>query len=227
MKIIVTTSDGYLHIVPIFCHLFNTYWSKDQEVEIVGYRKPDIELPSNFTFHSLGEQSGSSKNFGTDLVPYFEKQDRRFIWMMEDTFIKAPVKMNELSATQIYSVLPFVGRVSLTSQNLNQYTEFAGHCETVEKKVLNVSRLPQLSEYRLSTMPAIWKKDFLLQYLVPNMNPWEFECQDKVKDQWDVVGVDRDSAPVEHNEGVRRFDVRKYNFEGMDSKVIEQLKQWI
>lgn len=222
MKIIVTTSDRYLHIVPVFCHLFNTYWSKDQEVEIVGYRKPDTELPSNFIFHSLGEQTGSSKNFGTDLVPYFNKQDRRFIWMMEDTFLKAPVKTKELELCQKVSVEACVGRVSLTNQNHNQYVYFHNRFEDV-----HVCALPSKSEYRLSTMPAIWKKDFLLQYLVPNMNPWEFECQPKVSDQWDVVGLDRDNAPIEHNEGVRRFDVRKYNFEGMDPKVIEELKQWI
>lgn len=220
MKIVITTSDRYLHIVPIFCHLFNTYWSKDQEVEIVGYRKPDIELPSNFTFHSLGDQSGSNKNFGTDLVPYFDKQDRRFIWMMEDTFLKAPVKFYQLEVAQRLSVGPAVGRVSLTSQNYNQYSEH--HSWIVDE---HIYALPQLSEYRLSTMPAIWKKDFLLQYLIADMNPWAFECQPKVHDQWDVVGFDRDSAPVQHNEGVRRFDIFKYNFEGMDLKVIDEMTQ--
>lgn len=219
MKIIVTTSDAYLHIVPIFCHLFNTYWDKDHPVEIVGYKEPQFELPGNFSFHSLGEQVGSNQNFSNDLIPYFDSQDRRFIWLMEDTFLKAPVNKRTLDICKVISRNDFVGRVSLTNQNLNQYTR-----EYVEWEGEKVFALPDRSEYRLSTMPAIWKKDFLLKYLTANMNPWEFECQGKISDNWDVVGLDRDSAPVLHNEGVRRFDIHKYNFEGIDPLVIDEMK---
>jgi hypothetical protein len=66
MKIIVTTSNKYLHILPIFCFLFNKFWDKDQPVEIVGYDRPSFPLPSNKsadlkifpgTFESISKRS--------------------------------------------------------------------------------------------------------------------------------------------------------------------------
>lgn len=222
MKIIVTTSDKYLHLLPIFCFLFNKYWGSDYHVEIVGYHTPDCFLPSNFTFYSLGEQRGDNRNFSNDLLLYFEKQDRRFIWMMEDTFLKASVNFDTLDMCRSISIEAEVGRVSLTNDSFKQYTEIY---YPNEEYLYTIYQLPDLSEYRLSTQPAIWKKDFLLQYLTKNLNPWEFECQEKKLDTWKVVCLPKKVSPVAHNEGVRRRDIYQYNFEGIDSDVIEEMKQ--
>jgi hypothetical protein len=219
LKIIVTTSDRYLHILPIFCHLFNTYWDKSQSVEIVGYKTPEFELPANFSFHSLGIQTDSNKDFSNDLIPYFDKQDRRFIWCMEDTFLKAPVRFDKLELCKKISVEAKVGRVSLTNVSHKEYSLL--HSTVGDESVYS---LAQVSEYRLSTMPAIWKKDFLLQYLTANLNPWEFECQTKVNDSWDVVALHKHSAPVTHNEGVRRRNIFEYDLTGIDQKVIDEMK---
>lgn len=54
MKIVCTTSDKYLHLMPVFVYLFNKYWP-NQQCEVVGYQKPN-NLPDNFTFHSMGVQ---------------------------------------------------------------------------------------------------------------------------------------------------------------------------
>ncbi len=220
MKIIVTTSDHYLHILPIFCYLFNKFWNPDQEVEIVGYKPPEKSLPNNFTFHSLGTQTDSNKDFSNDLIPYFDKQDRRFIWMMEDTFLKSSVRFDKLKVCKDISVNAQVGRVSLTNVSYKEYNLIYSF-EADEFTYM----LPQQSEYRLSTMPAIWKKDFLLQYLTRDMNPWEFECQLKVPDSWDVVALHKHSAPVTHNEGVRRRDIYKYDLEGIPNEVVDEMKQ--
>src|ERR1035438_568210 len=94
-KIIVTTSDKYHHIIPIFVFLFQKYWGSKQRVELVGYKTPDCLLPDNFTFVSIGEQ-GSKKDFSTDLRKYFEEQDEYFIWSMEDTFLKKTINFESL-----------------------------------------------------------------------------------------------------------------------------------
>lgn len=224
MKVICTTSDKYLHILPIFCYLFNKFWGADQEVEIVGYRPPNHSLPSNFTFHSLGRQVGSNKNFSNDLIPYFDKQDRKFIWLMEDTFLKAPVNKTTLDICRRVSIGAEIGRVSLTNNSYKEYTEEYDSVDLNSFESVSVYALPDKSEYRLSTMPAIWKKDFLLQYLTKNLNPWEFECQEKVRDHWKVVALDKRNAPITHNEGVRRFDIFKYNLEGIPEEMIMEMK---
>lgn len=232
MKIIVTTSNAYLHIVPIFIHLFQEYWGADIPVELVGYNKPSCELPPNFTFVSLGKQMGDAKSYGTDLRPYFERQDQYFIHLMEDTFIKAAVNRESLlyaeNLIELYnsivqankhrtSDIKAIGRISLTNQNINQYAERFNNI---------MIATPDKSEFRLSTMPAIWNKDFLLRYLQLNMNPWEFECQDKVSDEFlNIAFEDRDSSILWHNEGVRKRNIHEYNFEGIDPVVLEQMKQ--
>lgn len=224
MKIIVTTSDNYLHLLPIFCHLFNTYW-KDEEgynpdVEIVGYQKPEFKLPNNFKFHSLGTQGGK-KDFSNELKPYFEQlPDQYFIWLMEDTFIKSPVNNKALSFLfdKIKSIKK-LGRMNLTGESMNY-----------DRKVLDSNLDFVLYEnahnirYRLSTQPSIWNKSFLLKYLTENLSPWDFETQDPRYDGYVICGLDKVQCPVKHNEGVRRFDIRKYNFEGIDPYVLEEMR---
>lgn len=230
MRIICTTSNRYLHILPIFCFLFNRNWSDKQEVEIVGYDEPDFELPENFKFHSLGAQVGDTRNFGTDLKKYFEKQDDWFIWMMEDTFIKEVdfeklefLKLLTLKSDVINTVHGTlgsgIGRINLSHATMLQ--------ENFPTKLIKDSKY-QLFEntetalYRLCTQPSIWNKKFLLQYLQPNMSPWEFETQSCFNDGWKILGLE--NPAVIHNEGVTKHDIHKYNFKGIPEEVIAEMK---
>lgn len=217
MKIIVTTSDKYHHIIPIFCYLFNKYWDPNKEVEIVGYKKPDFELPKNFTFISLGEQ-GKVEEFSTDLRKYFENQPEWFIWMMEDTFIKGVdfLKLKLLQELTYYS--DNVGRINLSKECVKQE-----HVPYIHIGGLQLYKNIQTANYRLSTQPSIWSKKFLLQYLTPGLTPWKFETQKSINDGWEIIGLG--TAAVEHNEGVRKHNIYNYDFTGIHSEVIEEMKQ--
>lgn len=207
MKIICTTSDKYLHLIPVFAYLFNKYWP-GQQCEVVGYTKPN-NLPDNFTFYSHGVQ-GSQNEWSTNLRKYFEQQPQWFVWLMEDTFFKGPV--GDIDLLSIYTENP-VGRIDLTGDV--QHREFSVMSDGL------VLASPS-SRYRLSTQPSIWNRDYLLQYLTPGMTPWEFETQDPKNDGWDIVGFLH--PPVKHNEGVRRFDPHKLNLTGMIDEDIEMIK---
>jgi hypothetical protein len=206
MKIIVTTSDNYHHLLPVFFYLYNKYWG--EPFELVGHAKPECELPSNCTWVSTGPQ-GAKVDFSTQLRPYFEKQPDWFVWMMEDTFIKGKVGKCHVPGN--------AGRIDLTND--------------IQKRAHHIGEIivahPE-SRYRLSTQPSIWNKKFLLQYLTPGLSPWEFETQDPKNDGWDVVGLI--DYPVKHNEGVRRFDLHKLNLDGMCQEDIDHIKtiaQWM
>ncbi len=216
MKVIVTTSNKYHHLLPVFCFLFNKYWSKYQQVEIVGYDASSIMLPANFSFHSMGEQ-GDVKEWSTDLRKYFGQQDDRFIWLMEDTFIKAPVNHFLYGALQAYSEDENVGRVNLTIETLKQL-----HRPYENGLLCNMYLNLQTAKYRLSTQPSIWNKKFLLQYLTDGLTPWEFETQASTNDGWKVLGPDQNA--VFHNEGVRRHNIHALNLDGIDPEVIEEMK---
>ncbi len=220
MKLIVTTSDAYHHILPIFIHLFKKYWNKDQQVEIVGYKKPEIVLPNNFSFYSLGIQSGNKKDFSNDLRKYFEQQDQFFVWSMEDTFLKAPVDVKLIADLEAMALdNRNIGRIELTGENQQHHTDIFG---TVYGKY--IKETPPKCDYRLSTQIAIWNKDYLLRYLTLNLSPWDFECQPKVDDEFHNIGLDREDAPIQHNEGVRRFNLFEYNFNGIPKEVIKEME---
>ncbi len=221
MKIIVTTSDKYLHILPIFTYLFNKYWGGP--CEIVGYNNPDFELPDNFSFHSMGKQ-GSVNEWSTDLRKYFDKQDGWFIWMMEDTFIKAKVRVSTIKYTAwaLRVSNSNVGRFNLTNEVFKQDNEYVTGWDI--RKAVHTSQLyknTQTARYRLSTQPSIWNKEFLLKYMTNGLTPWDFETQHSINDGWEILGVD--NPPLVHNEGVRRFDIRKYNLDGMCQEDIDYI----
>lgn len=216
----ISTSNSYRHIVPIFIHLWDKYGG-GEPVTIVGYDKPDCKFTDEIDFHSMGPQVGGADNFGTDLSKFFKSVEDEFVcWMMEDTLIKSDVDWSQyLYALHLLQRDSRIGRVSLTTQNLNQYTEIYPFGELRFGRVLQT---PSKSEYRLSTMPAIWNKEYLLRYLKPNMNPWQFECQDKVEDEFLNVALEKPA--IYHNEGVRKRNLYEYNLEGIDPVVIQEMK---
>lgn len=219
IPVIVTTSDKYKHLIPIFCFLFNRNWGSHQPVELVGYDHPDCELPDNFTFVSLGKQSDSNKDFSNDLRKYFKKQDQHFIWIFEDTFIKSVNHVTLSIAKFLVQQDLRIGRISLGNFSVNQYTDFYGRFEDYK-----IYMTPPKSEYRLSTQIAIWNKDFLLRYLTSDLNPWEFECQEKVNDEFYNVCLEKHDAPVSHNEGVRKHDLFKYDLNGIPEEVLQEMR---
>lgn len=216
MKIIVTTSDKYLHIVPIFAHLFNKYWGAD--VELVGYKEPD-NLPSNFTFHSMGEQT-DIKSFTRDLREYFKQQDQFFIWMMEDTFIKEPVDIDMINTVLTTLLFDDTGRINLSHEVLKQDSLFYTNRFANGWRMLSVYENTHNARYRLSTQPSIWNRDFVLEYMQEDLSPWEFECQPYHKnDKWKVLGLSKEDSPIKHNEGVRKSDLSKYDLNGIEKEV--------
>lgn len=209
MKIICTTSDKYLHLLPVFSYLFNKYWP-GQEAEVVGYRQPH-DLPENFSFHSMGTQ-GHVNEWSTDLRKYFETQETGFIWLMEDTFLKAPVDNANLELS--YAILnDHVGRIDLTCDLLKRDHESLGYGYTAAKPG---------TKYRQSTQPSIWNKEFLLKYLTDGLDPWQFETQ-ATDDEYMIVGLE--TKTIFHNEGVRRFDPLKLDLKGMDKEDINHIKK--
>lgn len=209
--IIVTTSDRYHHILPVFFYLYGKYWN--EPFTLLGYAKPLCELPENCTWHSMGEQKGVN-DWSTGIRDYIASSTEQwFTWLMEDTVLKAPVKL---------PWLPFgmkrVGRINLTND--------------VSKREHNrtddILYADPNSRYRLSTQPSIWNREYLLQYLKPGLSPWIFETQDPMCDGWHIIGLV--DYPVVHCEGVTRRNIYKLNTDGMSPEDIAHIKtiaEWL
>lgn len=209
MKITVTTSNNYLHVIPVFLHLWKKYWG--EPIDLVGYDKPLYDLPKFVNWVSLGKQ-GDVKEFSTDLRKYFESQDQFFIWIMEDTFLKAPISYVRLGALKELTSHENIGRINLTSETMKQKHKAV-------KEQLGLYENTQDAQYRLSTQPSIWNRDFLLKYLTPGLSPWDFEKQESTNDGYRILGFKE--AAVYHNEGVRKRNIHEFDFTGMDKDVKE------
>lgn len=226
MKVIMTTSNAYHHLLPISLYLFKKYW--DVPLELVGYDHPP-NLPPWVTFVSLGKQ-GSKTDFSNELRPYFEKQPQYFVWICEDTFIKKvdlpAIEIMEITLNQqsyigaggLVQMATAIGKFCLTNESMRRY-----HSVLFGSELFSVS---QNADYRLSTQPAIWNRDFLLQYLTPNLSIWDFETQHPKNDDWKISGF-RISA-IESNEGVRKQNIYDLDLNGIcdeDLIVINKIKE--
>ena len=212
MNIYISTSDNYLHILKPFSYLFNKFWSDTQKVFILGYKSPQFDLPDNFNFISMGEQKGI-EYWDNDLHKFFSSvDDEYFIYSMEDHFILDYVDIKLFEYLKKY-LNDDVGRISLATQLANkQHTiiETVGDINIVESH-------PSI-QYRLCTQWSIWNKDFMLQYLKPNMSAWDFELQgfkEPLNDGYRVIGLENGQV-VNHGDASRaggdRDSQNEYNF---------------
>ena len=220
LKIIVTTSDQYLHIPRIFAHLFNIFWDKNLQVEVVGYQKPP-DLPPNFNFVSMGEQKiGDQKSFTRDLRKYIAEQPDYFIWSMEDGFLRDYVNFYRLDfLAELAKTRPDIGRVNLSKEVTKQ-----DHKVYEVVNGITVYENNPDSLYRLSTQISIWSRDFAILNMQEDLTPWEFECQsDFARDKYHILGLDDDS-PVRKNEGVRKHNLHAFNFDGISEDILNEMK---
>lgn len=223
MKVMVTTSNAYSHILPIFFYLYGKYWA--DPMTLIGYKKPDIDLPDYCEWISLGPQT-DKQNFAYDMQCAFFEQRDPFIWLFEDTFIKQPIDRDNLNRCIELSKDKAVGRVSLTNNSykfyeIGQYKDFF---------MKNVYMTPQDSDYRLSLQPAIWNPGYLHKHLKIGFDPWSFENQGGTlttfkEDEYINVALAKHDAPLTSNEGVRRFDLHRYDFTGLVEEDIIHLKK--
>lgn len=214
LKVCITTSDRYHHLLPVFFYLYGRYWN--EPFDLVGHAKPDCELPENCTWVSMGPQTGP-KDWSTGLRRYFEQQPDSFVWMMEDTLLKATVDRHKLNMWGAYCIGK-VGRIDLTNDMVKRPHERLQYGSSFVDDVYMA--LPD-TKYRQSTQPAIWNRNFLLRYMTDGLTPWEFETQ-PTADEFLILGS---TVPtVLHNEGVRRFDIYKLNLDGMCPEDIAHIK---
>ena len=87
LKLYIPTCNKYLWLIKPFSFLFNKFWDDSIEVIYLGYKTPDFDLPSNFSFVSFGDDDNLS-NWARDLRTYFESvEDEYFMVTVDDSFL--------------------------------------------------------------------------------------------------------------------------------------------
>jgi hypothetical protein len=178
--------DDYLHALKATQFLFKEFWPT-AKVVVLGYKKPDFEFIDNWSFVSMGDDPGVAK-WSNGLIEYFNSiDDEYFIFNVEDCPPIKPVRVDIIE-----KMLPLledknIGKITLTEDISNRAFDFHSILDGTQ-----IIKTSQVAAYRLSTQYAIWKKEYLLKYLKPNMNAWEFEVNGSAlaeNDGYDILGT--------------------------------------
>lgn len=188
MNIYISTSDKGIHIVEAFQYLFNKYWGGQQPVTILGYAAPQFGLAPNFKFISLGQDKGP--RVCGDLLDFFsDVENEHFIWSVDDQVIIRPLdwQLYELLGDTITADAR-VGRASLVG-NVAEH-EPPAHTTLQGYNGFDLIEQSQTDVYRLSAIWSIWRKEYFLKYLKPDMNLWEWETRDHANnDSWHILAT--------------------------------------
>ena len=213
MRVIVLTSDKYLHALRPFAYLFNEYWSAFQPVLVAGFTPPNFDLPGNFIFHSIGAFADYPVNRWSDAVIQLLTQidDETFVIMLEDYWITRSVNQEAVRMLNDYALqFKNVLRIDLTTDRLFAYGPhypqdipdygWCGYLDLVKSD-------PNL-QYHMSMMTAIWRRDNLLRALVPNESPWQVEIDGtaRVSKMTDLLVLGTRQWVVRHALGYRGGD---------------------
>ena len=224
LNIYISTCNKYLDLLKPFSFLFNRFWDKTQEVTILGYKKPKFGLPDNFKFVSFGNDDNVHK-WSTDLRKFFSGiTDEYFIYGLEDYFLK---KVNTDIIDRLITYIEAdgkIGRVQLGS-GLRTHKGGSRYKNVVNDKHLMVIEAPQTVKYRVSTQFSIWRKEYMLKYLLPGQTPWEFEMkssQSAKNDGYRIIGTRGSEYAVEYSIAKRKNESGiKLSF---DKSIIKEMK---
>ena len=172
LKIYLTTSNSYIHILKIFSFLFNKYWDSEKEVIILGFdRHPEFELPSNFKFVSLGTQAPVWSDMCADVRHMLTDaiQDDYFIWLEENEFLIRPVNNAILNEYNAY-INPDLARIDLTPG-----TSERAHTVIKQTSEYDIICADQNAELKITARASIWNRQYLLDINQQSIHPHHWE----------------------------------------------------
>jgi len=171
MKIYLLTSNKYTcDLCPINVHFLNKYWP-NQSIVIVGYE--DVlklkNMPENVELVSLGNQSDYGATWTNALIPFFKSiSDEYFVLVFDDHIL-----MNEVNDEKISAIVKEIKNNRADKAMIGGGIPLSQSQEHESEKNLRV--FSQTAPYRMSLHPAIWRKEYFLKYLIPNLTSWDFE----------------------------------------------------
>ena len=172
MKVYIVACNKYTHVCPINVYFLNKYWP-NQDITILGYEKVKElkNLPSNVNVVCLGEEKKYGKSWTDALIPYFKSvPEDYFTLMVEDSILMKEMDLEHIEILENQIRLGRAQKAMISGGLPLLPTSVSFDEEGRSFKVFN-----QGISYRTSLHPAIWKKDYFLRYLRPDMTCWDFE----------------------------------------------------
>ena len=212
-RVLVTTSDKYLPALLPFIHLFNKYWSKEQEVLVAGFSEPDFDMPDNFSFMSLGKQEDYPFNKWSNALEVLldRVDDEAFVLMLEDYWLTRHVDVHAVKVLYHYAIqFGYVLKIDLAGDRLYA---FGADLTYGSVQYLDLIKSMPGSPYHMSLMTGIWRRDNLQKILIPNESPHDMELQGttRVSHMQDLLVIGTRQWPCRNTLGLRGGDHTKLN----------------
>lgn len=182
-RVFIPTCRPYYWIIPAFSLLFRRYWSEQQEVVVAGYEPildymPDnFEWPDNWGFYSIDDKTYPQNRWSDGVIKFLQAMpDELCILMLEDMLLVRTVDVRTVASLADYMMQhKEVVRIDLTTDRLyagaspGQLPEYGywGSTDLIWSE-------PE-SPYHLSLQASIWRREYLLHYMVPGETPWDLE----------------------------------------------------
>jgi hypothetical protein len=233
LKVIITTHDAFNWSLQPFMYLFNTYWSAQQKVEIVGENRPKFRLESNFSFHSVDVdgQGWPKEKWTNGFIKYLNSiKEQYLVILLNDYWINRTVDIRGVITLYEYMVAhPRVLRMDLTMDRLfaagahyphydeGNYGHY-GHYDLINRPG---------TQYQISLQPAIWNKKLLLEILQPDWSPWEVELQGtpKVNERDDIIVLGTRQNLFSYTNGLKN-EADNINTKGIPQEHLQVIKKW-
>ena len=174
MRITVSTCDKYKHLLPGFAYLFNKYWHPDQAVTVLGFAPPDNELPPNFEFVSMAPTE--TQSWTDHHREWLEKQnDELILFLLDDYWLIAPVRLDAIKKLETEILEEPADKGDLNADMYGKHNQRINRMPLPHKP--GYVKADPMAAYRSTTQPCIWRRDFLLELMIPGRTPWEFEIK--------------------------------------------------
>jgi hypothetical protein len=213
--------------------LLEKYWLPEPpDVVVLGFTPPEFDLPDGFSFMTIGDMKDFPVNRWSDqlIIGLESIPDEVFIFMLEDMWITQPVYSSVVDMAYDYmQQFKYVARFDLTGDRWNAFDSMQrrpplygklGHVDIVWSN-------PD-SQYHLSTMPALWRKEHLLKALVPGETPWQVELQgtprlSALRSEMIVIGTN--AWPVRNTLAFRGGDTAALLLDEVDPTDVSEMRE--
>jgi hypothetical protein len=210
----ISTCDATMNFIPIFSYFYDKYWTKNNKLKFLGFSPCPYKLNKRCEYISLADnQLGGVNNWSTYLINYFNSIDDEIILFgIDDHFIVDFIDETILEyLIDVIKQNKSIGRISLID-NIDKRP----HENIIDLDHFTLIRQNQNTNYRIDCQFSLWRKDYLLNYMLSKWTPWDFEIEGSKlarNDGYEILGTSKRYCVIKI-EGKRHFEQNSINLLG-------------
>ena len=203
MRIVVSSFDGYLWLIPIFVHFYKKMW-------------PDNPYQTDFVSETMKVEGVNTFRAGKlpwadKMIKYLESiEDETFLLFLEEYILNRRVATDEIKRAEELCV-DDIGCVRLFAHD--GFSHFL-----IDVKIEGFKEYPLDKPYSLSLQTSIWQRKFFLELLKKGESCWKLEIEGSRR-------ICKSNKKVIWNDNtILNYHLGGYMKKG---KVVKSVEQWV